>query len=304
MTDSKLKNSNHAVGRLKITLVVILAAMVIYLFIALFTFNINDAGWSSISSETVTKNSAGPVGAYIASFILAIFGVIGFLMPFLLIDFIKALLLSRKEQKLSYLMFTIKAVGIIAVILSCCGLAELYLSFANYWVQQRSGGIIGYEVVKPLVKYSGLVGGSFSLVIMLFVGLTLYCGTVWLQLIKSSALSTSKIARYIAKAISYITKAKATEDKNSPKFDDFEDFKATTNLATSNQSTSIQINNLENDYNSNDDFQQQSEDDVFKEILSKAKTDNELTFEDKKPIAEIAPKQVITKTSPAITKPA
>ncbi|MGQ4002484.1 DNA translocase FtsK 4TM domain-containing protein [Francisellaceae bacterium CB299] len=304
MTDSKLKNSNHAVGRLKITLVVILAAMVIYLFIALFTFNINDAGWSSISSETVTKNSAGPVGAYIASFILAIFGVIGFLMPFLLIDFIRALLLSRKEQKLSYLMFTIKTVGIIAVILSCCGLAELYLSFANYWVPQRSGGIIGYEVVKPLVKYSGLVGGSFSLVIMLFVGLTLYCGTVWLQLIKSSALSTSKIARYIAKAISYITKAKATEDKNSPKFDDFEDFKATTNLATSNQSTSIPINNLENDYNSNDDFQQQSEDDVFKEILSKAKTDNELTFEDKKPIAEIAPKQVITKTSPAITKPA
>ena len=304
MTDSKLKNSNHAVGRLKITLVVILAAMVIYLFIALFTFNINDAGWSSISSETVTKNSAGPVGAYIASFILAIFGVIGFLMPFLLIDFIRALLLSRKEQKLSYLMFTIKAVGIIAVILSCCGLAELYLSFANYWVPQRSGGIIGYEVVKPLVKYSGLVGGSFSLVIMLFVGLTLYCGTVWLQLIKSSALSTSKIARYIAKAISYITKAKATEDKNSPKFDDFEDFKVTTNLATSNQSTSIPINNLENDYNSNDDFQLQSEDDVFKEILSKAKTDNELTFEDKKPIAEIAPKQVITKTSPAITKPA
>ena len=304
MTDSKLKNSNHAVGRLKITLVVILAAMVIYLFIALFTFNINDAGWSSISSETVTKNSAGPVGAYIASFILAIFGVIGFLMPFLLIDFIRALLLSRKEQKLSYLMFTIKTVGIIAVILSCCVLAELYLSFANYWVPQRSGGIIGYEVVKPLVKYSGLVGGSFSLVIMLFVGLTLYCGTVWLQLIKSSALSTSKIARYIAKAISYITKAKATEDKNSPKFDDFEDFKATTNLATSNQSTSIPINNLENDYNSNDDFQQQSEDDVFKEILSKAKTDNELTFEDKKPIAEIAPKQVITKTSPAITKPA
>ena len=95
MTDSKLKNSNHAVGRLKITLVVILAAMVIYLFIALFTFNINDAGWSSISSETVTKNSAGPVGAYIASFILAIFGVIGFLMPFLLIDFIRALQIGR-----------------------------------------------------------------------------------------------------------------------------------------------------------------------------------------------------------------
>jgi S-DNA-T family DNA segregation ATPase FtsK/SpoIIIE len=303
MTDSKLKNSNHAVGRLKITLVVILAAIVIYLFIALFTFNYNDAGWSSISSETITKNSAGPVGAYIASFILAIFGVIGFLMPFLLIDFIRALLISRKEQKLSYLMFTIKTIGIIAVILSCCGLAELYLSFANYWVPQRSGGIIGYEIVKPLVKYLGLVGGSFSLIIMLFVGLTLYCGTVWLQLIKSIAVSTSKVARYIAKAISYITKAKTTEDKNSPKFDDFEDFKGTTNLTTSNQSTSIQINDFENDYNSYDDFQPQSEDDVFKEILSKSKTDNELIFEDKKPVVDIseAYEQANTSSQPTVT---
>ena len=85
---------------------------------------------------------------------------------------------------------------------------------------------------------------------MLFVGLTLYCGTVWLQLIKSSAVSTSKIAKYIAKAISYITKAKTTEDKNSPKFNDFEDFKGTTNLATSNQSTSIQIDELENNFKS------------------------------------------------------
>ncbi len=60
---------------------------------------------------------------------------------------------------------------------------------------------------------------------------------------------------------------------------------------------------MKNDYSSDDDFQPQSEDDVFKEILSKAKADNELTFEDKKPIAEIAPKQVITKTPSAITKP-
>ena len=305
MTDSKLKNSNHAVGRLKITLVVILAAIVIYLFIALFTFNYNDAGWSSISSETITKNSAGPVGAYIASFILAIFGVIGFLMPFLLIDFIRALLIRRKEQKLSYLMFTIKTIGIIAVILSCSGLAELYLGFANYWVPQRSGGIIGYEVVKPLVKYLGLVGGSFSLIIMLFVGLTLYCGTVWLQLIKSSAVSTSKVARYIAKAISYITKAKTTEDKNSPKFDDFEDFKGTTDLTTSNQSTSIQINDFENDYNYDDDFQPQSEDDVFKDILSKSKTDNELIFEDKKHVVDIseAYEQANTSSQPTVTTP-
>ncbi len=289
MTNSKLKNSNHAIGRLKITLVVILAAIVIYLFIALFTFNINDTGWSSISSEAITKNSAGPVGAYIASFILAIFGVIGFLIPFLLIDFIRALLISRKEQKLGYLMFTIKTMGIIAVILACCGLSELYLSFANYWVLQRSGGIIGYEIVKPIVKYLGLVGGSFSLIIMFVIGLTLYCGTIWLQLIKSGAISTGKAAGLMGKALAYISKAKNTEDKNTPKFDNFEDFNKTLDLSNNSQSTSIPINELEHSFPKDEDFNSQADYDAFREILGNPRSDNEieneLTFEDQRPPA-------------------
>ena len=311
MTDSKLKNSNHAVGRLKITIVVILAALVIYLFIALFTFNINDAGWSSISSETITKNLAGPVGAYIASFILAIFGVIGFMIPFLLIDFIRSLLISRKEQKLNYLMFTVKTIGIIVTILACCGLAEQFLSFANYWVPQRSGGIIGYEVVKPLVKYLGLVGGSFTLLIMLLVGLTLYCGTVWLQLMKSGVLSIGKAAGFMGKALAYITKTKNIENESAPKFDDFENFNSTSNLSTSNQSTSIPINIIENDYADNNhddnDFSTQSDEDAFRELLGRPTTkpviDNELTFEDKSPMVDTSEAygQANTRSQPTIT---
>ena len=303
MTDSKLKNSNHAIGRLKITLVVILAAIVIYLFIALFTFNINDAGWSSISSETITKNSAGPVGAYIASFILSIFGVIGFLMPFLLIDFVRALLISRKELKLSYLMFTIKTIGVITTILACCGLAELYLNFANYWVPQRSGGIIGYEVVKPLVKYLGLVGGSFSLLIMLFVGLTLYCGTVWLRLVKSTAISTGKAAGLIGKALAYITKAKNTKDEGMPKFNDFDDFNSTSNLSTNSPSTNIQIKEFDNDCHNHEDssFDSKSEDDAFRDVLGESNidssTDSELNFEDKSPTTIIPEAYVQASTS-------
>ncbi|MDE5007396.1 hypothetical protein NAI48_13125, partial [Francisella tularensis subsp. holarctica] len=76
------------------------------------------------------------------SFILSIFGVIGIILPFLLIDFVRILLIKRKQQSLSYILFTVKTIGIIVFILSCCGLAALYLSFANYWVPQRSGCIL------------------------------------------------------------------------------------------------------------------------------------------------------------------
>lgn len=61
MTDNNINKTSHAVGRLKITLVVILTASIIYLFIALFSFNINDPGWSSVSSETTIKITPDPL---------------------------------------------------------------------------------------------------------------------------------------------------------------------------------------------------------------------------------------------------
>ncbi|MDE4978271.1 DNA translocase FtsK 4TM domain-containing protein, partial [Francisella tularensis subsp. holarctica] len=79
----------------------------------------------------------------------------------------------------------VQTIGISLFILSCCGLAELYLSCANYWVPQRSGGILGYESVKLTIKYVGSVGGNFALLIALLVGLTLYSVTTWIYLFKN-----------------------------------------------------------------------------------------------------------------------
>ncbi|APC92207.1 MULTISPECIES: DNA translocase FtsK [Francisella] len=269
MADNNTNKTNHAVGRLKITLVVILTASIIYLFIALFSFNINDPGWSSVSSEITIKNYAGPVGAYIASFILSIFGVIGFILPFLLIDFVRILLIKGKQQSLSYLLFTIKTVGIIVFILSCCGLAELYLSFANYWVPQRSGGILGYETAKLTIKYLGSVGGCFALLIALFVGLTLYSGTTWIYLFKSLAV-------FVAKVFSHITKAKPNNDKNIPDISGFETFEGKSNLISpldkNNKTTLVTL----------ETSQETIKKDIFKEVLGNTKVANELSFKDPK----------------------
>ncbi|API86133.1 DNA translocase FtsK [Francisella uliginis] len=268
MVDNNTNNTNktHAIGRLKITLVVILAAIVIYLFIALFSFNINDPGWSSVSSETTIKNYAGPVGAYIASFILSIFGVVGFVIPFVFIDFIRILLIKRKEQSLSYLMFTVKTIGIVFFILSCCGIAELYFSFANYWMPQRSGGILGYETAKIFIKYFGTVGGSFGLLVSLFIGLTLYSGTTWLHLGK-------KILSIFGKSVSHVAKSKKN-DKDITSFNDFDDFNNKPNtsaLAQDKTSTSIPFK---------DEKKEAPSEDTFKEVLQKSKDNDELSFKD------------------------
>ncbi len=270
MADNNINKTNHAIGRLKITIIVILTAIIIYLFIALFSFNINDPGWSSISSETTIKNYAGPVGAYISSFILAIFGIIGFILPFLLIDFVRILLLKRKQESLSYLMFTIKTIGIITFILSCCGLSELYLNFFNYWVPQRSGGILGYETAKFIIKCLGSVGGSFTLLITLSIGLILYSGTTWIYIFKN-------IVMFLGRALNYLTKARPKDDKDIPDINGFDAFEGQTtttkNLEKNNpQEASI---NLRKDEKS-------KKDDIFRDVLESTKVDNELSFKDPK----------------------
>ncbi|WP_150464930.1 DNA translocase FtsK [Francisella sp. SYW-2] len=270
MADNNINKTNHAVGRLKITLIVILTAIIVYLFIALFSFNINDPGWSSISSETTIKNYAGPVGAYISSFILAIFGIIGFILPFLLIDFVRILLLKRKQESLSYLMFTIKTVGIITFILSCCGLSELYLNFFNYWVPQRSGGILGYETAKFVIKYLGSVGGTFTLLISLFVGLILYSGTTWIYIFKN-------IAMFLGRALNYLSKAKPKNDKDIPDINDFDAFEGKTNSTKNlekNNSNELSVDiKKDNSPKKND---------TFREVLENTDIDNELSFKDPK----------------------
>ncbi|AEI35247.1 DNA translocase FtsK [Francisella salina] len=270
MADNNINKTNHAVGRLKITLIVILTAIIVYLFIALFSFNINDPGWSSISSETTIKNYAGPVGAYISSFILAIFGIIGFILPFLLIDFVRILLLKRKQESLSYLMFTIKTVGIITFILSCCGLSELYLNFFNYWVPQRSGGILGYETAKFVIKYLGSVGGTFTLLISLFVGLILYSGTTWIYIFKN-------IAMFLGRALNYLSKAKPKDDKDIPDINDFDAFEGKTNSTKNlekNNSNELSVDiKKDNSPKKNDNF---------REVLENTDIDNELSFKDPK----------------------
>ncbi|MEY8767888.1 DNA translocase FtsK [Francisella philomiragia] len=270
MADNNINKTNHAIGRLKITLIVILTAIIIYLFIALFSFNINDPGWSSISSETTIKNYAGPVGAYISSFILAIFGIIGFILPFLLIDFVRILLLKRKQESLSYLMFTIKTIGIITFILSCCGLSELYLNFFNYWVPQRSGGILGYETAKFIIKYLGTVGGSFTLLITLSIGLILYSGTTWIYIFKN-------IIMFLGRTLNYLTKARPKDDKDIPDINGFDAFEGQTtttkNLEKNNpQEASISLRKDENS----------KKGDIFRDVLESTKVDNELSFKDPK----------------------
>lgn len=281
MIDSKTKNTHNAFGRLKIVSVVVLAAVIIYLCIALYSFSMNDSGWSSVSSEQSIRNYAGPVGAYISSFILSIFGAVGFLIPFALIDTIRVIILKNKDSKTSYSMVIVRIIGVILLALSACGLSQIYLGFANYWLPQNSGGILGYIVSNEYIKYLGSIGGTFALAVSFFIGLTLYCGTAWIHLIKA-------LATYTATAITLIFKARPKKDI-SDKLDSFDDFNSNTTNTLNKPAPKITSAEIEPTG--------EVESDLFDEVTTNSHTDeHELTFVDKKKMKPLFEKKAETKT--------
>ena len=75
--------SDKVVKNIREVLVFASLIFALYLLISLFSFNPNDSAWSSSVSNNVVQNNAGTVGAYIADFLLSVFGYFGFLIPFL-----------------------------------------------------------------------------------------------------------------------------------------------------------------------------------------------------------------------------
>lgn len=61
-----------------------LAAVCLFLLIALVTFSPVDPGWSRAADVDVIQNSGGVIGAWIANILLYIFGYTGYPFPFAL----------------------------------------------------------------------------------------------------------------------------------------------------------------------------------------------------------------------------
>ncbi|HIL39542.1 MAG TPA: cell division protein FtsK, partial [Methylococcales bacterium] len=63
-----------------------LALLTISLFLlgALFSYNVDDSGWTHRGSNQAVLNITGVVGAWIADFMLSIIGFMAFTFPFML----------------------------------------------------------------------------------------------------------------------------------------------------------------------------------------------------------------------------
>jgi len=160
----------------------------IILALALFTFNVNDPGWSHTGTGTEVNNSVGRAGAFFADVSLSWFGYMAYLIPALLLTGGWILFSEHRRKKpRKYQPFAfIQVIGVALLLFTASGLADLHFGVTNNALPENiyGGGILGSKVASSLVVLLNALGTTLLLLALFFCSLTMVFGTSWIALVE------------------------------------------------------------------------------------------------------------------------
>ncbi|WP_318506492.1 DNA translocase FtsK 4TM domain-containing protein [Photobacterium leiognathi] len=153
----------------------ILAA--IYLMVALVTFNPADPSWSQTAWDGVVQNKAGALGALVADTFFFSFGSLAYVFPALIV-LLGTYLFRRRSKSLShdYMVYGTRILGLLLLLLTSCGLADL--NFDDIWYFS-SGGVVGDVVSNISMPLLNVLGTTLVLMAIWAIGFTLFTGISW-----------------------------------------------------------------------------------------------------------------------------
>ena len=177
-----------------------LAAIALYLLIALASFNPTDPAWSHAASVDKIHNNAGIFGAWLADVVLYLFGYAGYAFPLVFAYGGWGVFQSiHGKNSVYYHHYAIRIVGFIVALMGACALAYLHFQTGQRLPLEikGAGGVLGISLGDWLDINCGLMGGTLILLTMLVTGLTLLTDLSWLRL-------TDAIGRYTFSCVHYV----------------------------------------------------------------------------------------------------
>jgi S-DNA-T family DNA segregation ATPase FtsK/SpoIIIE len=159
-------------------------AVALFTFIALATFELEDAGWTHTGSGRPLANGGGAVGAWLSDFGFSLFGVTAFLFPFLLAGYGHSIYKgSRRNQTAPLSTRTTRWLGFGIAMSAGAALADMHLDRLPFPLPQNSGGILGKEVAHLALISFGDKGATVLLFGLFLVSVSLYTGLSWVRVI-------------------------------------------------------------------------------------------------------------------------
>ncbi|QSG21363.1 DNA translocase FtsK [Salmonella enterica subsp. enterica serovar Typhimurium] len=166
--------------RLLEALLILIALFAVWLMAALLSFNPSDPSWSQTARHEPIHNLGGAPGAWLADTLFFIFGVMAYTIPVIIVGGCWfAWRHQSTDDYIDYFAVSLRLIGVLALILTSCGLAAINADDIWYFA---SGGVIGSllsTTLQPLLHSSG---GTIMLLCIWAAGLTLFTGWSWVSI--------------------------------------------------------------------------------------------------------------------------
>ncbi|HGF4024436.1 TPA: DNA translocase FtsK [Escherichia coli] len=166
--------------RLLEALLILIVLFAVWLMAALLSFNPSDPSWSQTAWHEPIHNLGGMPGAWLADTLFFIFGVMAYTIPVIIVGGCWfAWRHQSSDEYIDYFAVSLRIIGVLALILTSCGLAAINADDIWYFA---SGGVIGSllsTTLQPLLHSSR---GTIALLCVWAAGLTLFTGWSWVTI--------------------------------------------------------------------------------------------------------------------------
>ncbi|HDK0656891.1 TPA: DNA translocase FtsK [Escherichia coli] len=166
--------------RLLEALLILIVLFAVWLMAALLSFNPSDPSWSQTAWHEPIHNLGGMPGAWLADTLFFIFGVMAYTIPVIIVGGCWfAWRHQSSDEYIDYFAVSLRIIGVLALILTSCGLAAINADDIWYFA---SGGVIGSLLSTTLQPQLHSSGGTIALLCVWAAGLTLFTGWSWVTI--------------------------------------------------------------------------------------------------------------------------
>jgi len=198
---SAIVEGSQVAHRLGESVFILMVLVAVYLVACLISYDPTDPGpFNTVASQKVS-NVGRVLGAWLANFFLFLTGYLAYLLPLVLVYsgwliYTKA---GSPAAKAGPLEWFARVTGLLLFVLSATGLAHMHTLPPAGSMPAGGGGVIGLQIASPLVEATGALGSTLFLLAMLLVGLTLFAGISWFQVMDATG-------RYTLTALALLSK--------------------------------------------------------------------------------------------------
>lgn len=175
--------------RIREGVLLLTVALSVFLLLALVSYHRSDPGWSNLVATKHVANAAGRFGAWLSDFFLYICGYVAYAFPVMLCY--AAWLFYRHKHRddgdesvLSLSTLVTRLTGFLLMLLTLSGLLSLHVRHLIQDIPFAAGGILGNLIGTGMLAAFNSTGSSLILSTFLLIGVTLFTGVSWLQMVE------------------------------------------------------------------------------------------------------------------------